>query len=170
MVAYNTILLLIILFYVYPLKFLAKLLTQIYGSLLGKLFGLTMPINHISTEGRNLPELMIIYGAGVSGIFIVLMFMYRYALKNKEELGLNDIEVFETRISIKANLLMAGIPMLSALLALIIGHPAIAGTVGGITYLLYWPVMTIFGKKTSKQRKQILEKSTSIGFSSTSSG
>ena len=169
-VGFNTILLLIVLFYVYPLKFLANFLTQIYGSLLGKIFGLNSSaktITHI--EGGDMPQLMIIYGAGISGIFLVLMFMYRYALSKAEERSLNNLEIFETKISIYGNLLMASVPLLSIALALIIPHPVIAGIVGGVTYLLYWPVMSIFEKKTSKKRKQLLEQPTTIGFTSTSS-
>lgn len=170
-VGFNTILLLIVLFYVYPLKFLAKFLSQIYGSLLGKLFGLSSSGTALSASnmnGSDMPHLMIIYGAGVSGIFLVLMFMYRYALKNKEELQLSAIEVFETKISIYGNLLMAFVPLLSIVLVLIIPHPVIAGIVGGVTYLLYWPVMSIFVRKTSKKRKRLLEQAPVIGFSSTS--
>lgn len=168
-VGFNTILLLIILFYVYPLKFLAKFLTQIYGSLLGKIFGLNSSANAITNiEGGDMPQLMIIYGAGISGIFLVLMFMYRYALSKTEELSLNGIEIFETKTSIYGNLVMASVPLLSIALTLIIPHPVIAGIVGGVTYLLYWPVMSIFEKKTNKKRKQLLEQPPAIGFSSTS--
>jgi uncharacterized membrane protein len=164
-VAFNTVLLLIILFYVYPLKFLARLLTQIYSSLFGQLFGIDGSVSSVTdADGRNMPELMMIYGTGVAGIFIVLMFMYRYALKNKEELGLNEIEIFETRTSIYGNLLMASIPLLSVLLSVVIRHPVIAGIIGGITYLLYWPVMSVFSRITTKKRKSFMKKATSIGF------
>jgi len=168
-VGFNTALLLIILFYVYPLKFLAKLLTNIYGKLLASLFGAESsldPTLEASSQGNNMPALMIIYGAGVAGIFIVLALMYRYALKNSEELVLNEIEIFETRTSIYNNLLMAGVPLLSIVLVLIIPHPVVAGIVGGVIYLLYWPVMSLFGRKANKKRKMLLNQSSPIGFSS----
>jgi hypothetical protein len=92
------------------------------------------------------------------------MFMYRYALKNKDELGLNEMEVFETRTSIHGNLLMGSIPLLSILLSFIIPHPVIAGIVGGMTYLLYWPAMVVFSRAVTKRRKLLLEKTSSIGF------
>ena len=168
-VSFNTLLLLIILFYVYPLKFLATLLTKIYGNLFAKLFGFEITIDRTmeaSTQGNSMPVLMIIYSAVVAGIFLVLTLMYRYALKRSEELSLNEIEIFETKASIYNNLLMASVPMLSILLVLIIPHPVIAGTIGGFTYMLYWPVMIIYTKRVNKKRKQITDHSAPIGFSS----
>jgi uncharacterized membrane protein len=158
-VVLNSILLLILLFYVYPLKFLARFLTNIYGSLLGNLFGMDIQVNNIQlTDGGDLPALMITYSWGVAGIFLVLMFMYRYALKNKEELELNEIEIFETKTSIISNMLMAGIALLSILLAMVIPHPIIGAFLAGCSYLLCWPVMVVFAKKRNTLRKAILEK------------
>jgi len=114
-------------------------------------------------------DLMVIYGAGIAGIFLVLMFMYRYALKNTEELGLNKLEIFETKVSINNNLLMASIPLLSILLSLLIPNPIIGGIIGGFTYLLYWPVVHVFVRRTGKKRKLLLEQSSTIGFAATSS-
>jgi hypothetical protein len=113
-----------------------------------------------------MPMLMIIYGAGVVGIFLVLAMMYRYAWKRSEELSLNEIEIFETKASIYNNLMMASVPMLSILLVLIIPHPVIGGTVGGFTYILYWPVMTLYTKGVNKKRKLMTDQSVPIGFSS----
>lgn len=157
-VTWNSVLLMIILFYVYPLKFLARFLVNIYGGLLGNLFGMNINMNDVQlTQGDDLSALMITYSCGVVGIFLVLMFMYRYALKRSDELELNEIEVFETKLSVKSNFLMASIPLLSILLVLIIPHPIIGAIVGGCTYFLYWPVMTIHAKRTDRQRKILLE-------------
>lgn len=170
-VTLNSLLLLILLFYVYPLKFLAKFLTNVYGTLLGRFFGTEIQINNIQlTEGGDMPTLMITYGWGVAGIFIVLMLMYRYALKHAEELELNDMEIFETKTSIGSNMLMAGIALLSILLALMIPNPIIGGFLSGCSYLLCWPVMTIFAKRRNKLRKAHLEKLTSTDDPSEDSG
>jgi uncharacterized membrane protein len=163
-VVLNSILLLILLFYVYPLKFLARFLTNIYGSLLGNLFGMDIQNNIQLTNGGDLPALMITYSWGVAGIFLVLMFMYRYALKNKEELELNEIEIFETKTSIISNMLMAGIALLSILLAMVIPHPIIGAFLAGCSYLLCWPVMVVFAKKRNTLRKAILEKPIPLKF------
>ena len=170
-VALNSLLLLILLFYVYPLKFLAKFLTNVYGTLLGKLVGSDIHVNNIQlTDAGDMPALMITYGWGVAGIFIVLMLMYRYALKHAEELDLNEMEIFETKTSITSNMLMAGIALLSILFALIVPNPIIGGFLAGCSYLMCWPVMTIFAKGRNKLRKAHLEKLNTTGGPSEDSG
>ncbi|HAS58364.1 MAG TPA: hypothetical protein DCS64_07690, partial [Algoriphagus sp.] len=73
--AINTILLFLVLFYTYPLKFLIRLLVDIYTALLTdnkELF------NRIFTETirpEDTSELMVIYGLGASGIFLVFVWL-----------------------------------------------------------------------------------------------
>jgi hypothetical protein len=101
---------------------------------------------------------MVIYGIGASAVFFVIMFMYKAALSRAKELDLNEIEIFDTRASIRSNFLMALIPLLSALLAMIFSFDAfLAGVIPGFTYFLYSPVMFINGSRTFKQRKKLLE-------------
>ena len=158
-VALNTILLFLLLFYVYPLKFLAKLLVNIYSGLLSPLFGID---TSVGKEIKNLitademTQLMVIYGLGAASLFLVLMLMYRYALKRKNELALNEIEIFDTKASVYANLLMASIPLLSVLLVLFIPDPIVGSAVSGFSYCLYWPIMTLFGKRSAKHREKLL--------------
>lgn len=151
----NTLLLFIILFYVYPLKFLSRLLMKIYGEIFGYDASHSIYQTHITTQ--EVPQLMIIYGFGAAAIFLTLMFMYRYALKNAEELELNELEVFDTRVSVYSNLLMTSIPLLSVFLALVIPNPGIASAVSGFSYFLYTPAMIIFGRTMDKKRKAILD-------------
>lgn len=159
-VVLNTILIFIILFYVYPLKFLAKLLVLIYGSLLGRALGMDLHLSE-AMQGMmgkgDMGVLMTIYGLGAAGIFLVLMFMYRYALKHADELELNAIEVFDTRASVYANLIMASIPLLSVLVALLVPHHVAGPALSGFIYLLYWPAMTVFGKRNTRKRKALLQ-------------
>ncbi len=155
----NTILLFLLLFYVYPLKFLTKLLVKIYYGLISPLFGVNtnvgMEINTMITA-EEMNRLMVIYGLGAASLFFILMLMYRYALKQKLELELNEIELFDTKVSITSNLLMGSIPILSVFLALVIPNPIVGSAVSGFSYFLYWPVMTLYGKRSEKQRKEIL--------------
>lgn len=155
----NTILLFLLLFYVYPLKFLTKLLVNIYTGLLYPLFGIDTDVgreikNMITPDEMN--QLMIIYGLGAAGLFLIMMLMYRYALKQKVELELNEIEVFDTKASVTANLLMAGIPLLSVFLVIVIPNPILSSAISGFSYFLYWPVMTFFGKRSERARKTLV--------------
>lgn len=155
----NTLLLFIVLFYVYPMKFLCTLLVIIMGNLFIKLFG-----GDASWEGYKSMmgdgaqwELMAIYGLGGASIFLVLAVMYRYAWSKRDELGLNAIEEFDTRVSIRTNMLMASVPLLSVLLAVIFRDSSAGRSLSGFVYFLYSPIMFIHGARSAKARKKLLE-------------
>jgi uncharacterized membrane protein len=166
-VALNTLFLVIVLFYVYPLKFLTKLIlfpiAYLFNqdSLLVELKGMI--------SGQDVGELMIIYGLGATGVFFVLMLMYRYALKNADLLNLNEIERFDTRSSMRTNLLMGLVPLLSVILAIIFRNTWQAGMISGFTYLLYTPIMFIHGRYVDKGRKKILDENQALETATESS-
>jgi uncharacterized membrane protein len=151
----NTIFLIIVLFYVYPLKFLWKYLLL---NPLARAFNQQSIIKEVSEMAR--PEdtgsLMIIYGIGAASIFLILMLMYRYALKNSDRLQLNKIEEFDTRSSMTTNFLMATVPMLSVILAWIFQNSPWAGMISGFAYFLYTPLMFTYSTRRAKRRKKIL--------------
>ena len=151
----NTLFLSLVLFYVYPLKFLTKLIlipvAYLFGdsSLQAELYGLI--------AAKDIGDLMIIYGLGAAGIFFVLMLMYRHALKHADELELTEIEKFDTRIKISANLLMGAVPLLSVILSFIFRGHWLAGLIGGFTYFLYTPVMIVHGKIADRKRQKLID-------------
>ncbi len=152
----NTMFLVIVLFYVYPLKFLTKLVLFP----IAYLFDQKELLNELAgmISAKDFGDLMIIYGTGATSVFIMLMLMYLYALRHADELDLNDIERYDTRASMRANLLMASIPLLSTFVAIVLRDFAYVGMFSGFTYFLYTPVMLIHGRKVNKGRKKILEK------------
>jgi uncharacterized membrane protein len=155
MVALNAAFLTIVLFYVYPLKFLTKLIEFPIAWLLND----TALWNELSgmISGKDMADLMIIYGLGATAVFFTLMQMYRFALKQAAELELNDIEIFDTKVSIRTNLLMGIVPIVSVLLALAFYTKWYAGMISGFSYFLYTPVMMIHGNMVNKKRKKLLE-------------
>lgn len=76
MIVLNTLFLVIILFYVYPLKFLTRIL--LIGSS-SKLMGNKEVASEVfsTIKGRDMPMLMIMYGTGAAAVFLVLCVMYR---------------------------------------------------------------------------------------------
>jgi len=151
----NTLFLIIVLFYVYPLKFLARLILFPIAYIFKQ--------SHIIEEllavykGTNMAYLMIIYGIGATGVFIVLTLMYRYALKNADILELNEIERFDTLSSIRLNLLMGAVPLVSVLVAFIFRNYVFSGMYAGFCYFLYPPIMFAFGKYTARKRKKLVD-------------
>jgi uncharacterized membrane protein len=154
-VVLNTLFLVIVLFYVYPLKFLTKF--SLYPiALLARQDWLVRELSSMMS-GKDMAYLMMIYGAGVSAVFFVLALMYRYALKRAGEMELNTIETFDTKSSVTTNLLLGSIPLLSVLLAFVLRNHVLAGAFSGFAYFLYWPVMMIHGIQVDKKRSRILK-------------
>lgn len=155
MVALNTLFLVIILFYVYPLKFLTKMI--LVGPL-AYVTGNDALLREITSmiHARDVGQLMIIYGIGAASVFLVLALMYRYALGQADALELNEIERFDTRMSMTANLLMASVPLLSLVVAFVLRNSFWAGPVAGFTYFLYTPIMFGFHRNVDKRRKAML--------------
>jgi uncharacterized membrane protein len=159
----NTLFLSLVLFFVYPLKFLTRLsLFPIAGifqdnDLFNSLNGM------IATQ--DIADLMIIYGIGAASVFFVLMLMYRYALKQASDLELNQIERFDTQTKIRTNLLMGMVPVISVILAFIFRGSWLAGPIAGFTYSLYTPVMMIHGRKIDRQRKKLIDADTAASIS-----
>jgi len=151
----NTLFLIIVLFYVYPLKFLTKMILFPVGFL----FRQDQLISEMKTiyEGTDMTFLMVIYGIGATCVFVVLMLMYRYALKQSELLELNTIEKFHTRASMRMNLFMGLIPFVSVIVALSFRGDMLGGMYAGFVYFLYFPVMFVFGSRVSRQRRTLLE-------------
>jgi uncharacterized membrane protein len=151
----NTAFLIIVLFYVYPLKFLTKLFLFPIASI----FNIDWLLQDLKglVSGNDIGDLMIIYGLGATSTSFVLMLMYRYALKKKDELQLNEIEVFDTRTSMQTNFLIGIIPLISAIVAFIFRGHWVAGLLAGCTYILYAPIMGIHSSRVDKHRAKLLK-------------
>lgn len=124
-IALNTVLLFVVLFYTYPLKFMFSLVT-------GQIR---------TTAGGNM--LMVIYGVGFAGIFAVFLAMYTHAWRMREQLELNEVERWDTR----TNMLMYGsyivIGLLSAAGGLTLEGQAVRWA--GMMYWLLGPVSAGIG-------------------------
>lgn len=155
MVMLNTLFLVIILFYVYPLKFLTKLI--LIGPL-AFIMGNEEVLKEIMSmiNDRDMGQLMIIYGIGATSVFLVLSTMYRYAYTQADFLKLTELERFDTRMSLQSNLLMAAVPAASVLLALVFIQSVWAGPISGFVYFLYTPVMFGFHRRVEKKRNKLL--------------
>lgn len=153
----NSMFLIIVLFYVYPLKFLFTRLTLIPIALMFDIEILRNDQTLQISYNDSVAQLMIIYGLGAAAVFLVIASLYRHALTKKEELQLTEIEIFDTKASVRSNFLMALIPLVSAFFAMIFySNSFLAGVVPGFTYFLYTPVMFINGHRTQKAREKLL--------------
>ena len=127
-VVLNLLLLFVVVFYVYPLKFIAT-------TLLGGLFGGTSsrPIINLGTGAT----LMLIYSSAVLVLFLVFALLYWRALRHRQKLELDALGVFDATSGMWRHLLTVGIAAASILLVLVLPtrvHWA------GLIYFLMGPV------------------------------
>jgi uncharacterized membrane protein len=137
-IIWNTILLFLIVFYVYPLKFL---FTLFFNQILGISFLVTLPGGVVAPMIRpgQLPQLYIIYGIGWTAVWLVFALLFRHALRQRERLALNALETFETRASIQENVVAAAVGVLSIMLVLL-GAVEVAGWVYLLMFPLTWAI------------------------------
>lgn len=156
-VTINTLLLFLVLIYIYPLKFLMRFLYELYK---GFIFG--MGDNFMDDFGgemnaSNMTLLMVAYGLGVMAVFMAMSWLYRRAYNKRKELELDEYETFATKVSLWQNLLMSSIPFLSVMIISlrIFGNGSLNYAIGGFIYMLYPPVMMTFGRIVSKKNKKL---------------
>jgi hypothetical protein len=94
----NLVLLFMVLFFVYPLKFLfsAMLTDPRLRQTIATAHGMELVI-----LPEHKPLIFAIFGAGFSGVMVVFALLYRHAWRKREELGLNEFEVYETEHSVR---------------------------------------------------------------------
>jgi uncharacterized membrane protein len=152
-VVFNTFLLFLLLIYVYPLKFLASFLFELY---VGLLSGDMTRFNESYARDMDANLLMTSYGLGATLIFLTIALLYKHAYNRREALKLNEYESFATKTSYIHNILMASIPFLSSIVSIfeIFGETALNSSIAGFMYMLYIPVMFTFGSIVSKKAKR----------------
>ena len=147
----STLLLFVVLFYIYPLKFL-------FTALIDQLLGFSTQVssssgNVIETiEPGQWPLLLVIFGAGFVVVQLVFALLYWRAYALRGMLNLNGYEASITRQEIQGYLILAGIGLASIAIALLGGEGAISWA--GWVYLLSWPLMTIHGYIMAQRRRK----------------
>ena len=138
----NGCLMFIVLFYVYPLKFL-----------------FTLMFNTISTpvqiEKEQMPTLMYIYSAGYIIIYLLFFFMYLHAFRKKEELQLTAIELYDTKTRMWAQLILISVGILSMFATSVV--PAERAGAAGFVYFLIGPAFSIYHSIRGKKRRKLHE-------------
>ena len=143
------ILLFVVLFYVYPLKFVS---TLVIDQLLG--FG-GVEGTHTPTIGPGQsPRLMQIYSGGVTAVFMVFALMYANVYRQLDALGLDAAERLEARVNLIDNLGLALIAVLSFAIATFGGNWA-ASMIAGPIYFLIGPFKAGLGYWAGASRAKL---------------
>jgi uncharacterized membrane protein len=143
----NTLLLFVILFYVYPLKYVFTLFAMgIFGE-------------HVELPAGGQTFLFTIYGIGLTLVCWILAAMYRQAWKKRDELQLNAVEVIDTLESVYDNFFMG----VFGIISIAIAHSRFAALSGVIYFLIAIPktaVPWIMGTKRRKVEEAMLARLT----------
>jgi uncharacterized membrane protein len=142
----NAALIFVVLFYVYPLKFL---FTMSVGALSG---GRTVPLEqlgHMIKSQHELFMLWMIYSAGVIAVYGIFALLYHYAYQKRAQLELNEYEALSTRHSVIhfTGLASVGVIVIIAALVLPMQYVGYAGFLFTLNGLWGWLAGSILGKR-----------------------
>ena len=142
----NTIFIALVIFYVYPLRFLTLFLTNFF-------FNTDIEVN---IQGSQVPYLMIYYGFVAFALYFILYLFYRRAMELKKELNLNTYEEYYTQSQQRRLLILFIVPLSSIVLTIVINEISFiwASVIGGFTYCLYTPLILIWYNKFKKKTKE----------------
>lgn len=135
----NTVLMFLVLFYVYPLKFTFAVVTG------------TLPRGALASRAES-STLMLIYGLGFASIFLIFLLMHLHAYRKRAELELTAPEIYDTKTQMIHHAGYIGIGLLSTIFAVTFsGHPQWAGW----AYFLIGPVSAAIGFWRGTRRDQL---------------
>lgn len=123
------VMLFLVLFFVYPLKFLFNFsLTALFGA------GNLPP--QVLTRAQ-FADLMTIYGLGFAAVYLALYCLYAHAYRLRDSLELNELERMDTRYQMRRFLILIAVGLLSAGIA----HIPSLSSWSGMTYATLFPLL-----------------------------
>jgi len=152
----TAVLLFVVLFYVYPLKFLFTFLVSRFTGGHGEVRLPNGNIESMLDNDGQMGSLMLIFGFGYLAIFLVFVLLHIHAYRKREQLELNTLEAFDTICSIQEAGLNCAIAIVSISLVWF-GGARMAG-LAGLAYMLTGVVMAIHGFINGARRKKIEER------------
>ncbi|MFL5386045.1 MAG: TMEM175 family protein [Longimicrobiaceae bacterium] len=144
----NALLLFVILFFVYPLKFVFQI---VIAAIFGEAWYPNPGVDPLA-EGQQ-TQMMLVFGAGYVAVFGIFLLLNLHAWHLREALELDEVERFETRDNLIEAGLNVAIGVLSMLIAGFGGPRSMAAA--GMCYWLVGPAMTINGFAARRARKRL---------------
>ena len=141
-VTLNAALLFVVLFYVYPLKYMTNVM-----------FHALLPELHLEPPAgaTELARLFVLYGTGYVSVFAILSGLYYRAWRKRAALALTPLETFDARLYAGRHALSAMVGLLSIAWAL--AAPGRLVPFAGFVYFLMAPVQTFYGMWSGKRRR-----------------
>ncbi len=149
----NAVLLFVVIFYVYPLKFVFTLLVNIFIGGQGEFMQPDGSIGHMVESNDQVAKVMLVFGAGYAAVFGVFALLYWYAYRRRAELDLNELEAFDTRVDVQESALNVAIASISIVVAAAGG--ARFGPWAGFAYMLCPIVLSMHGTIMGRKRRNL---------------
>ena len=111
----SSLLIFVVLFYIYPLKFMAQIIINLM--LLKNSFGIDFDVGFSGNIDTN--HLFMVYGAGVFFIWLILGLMYFHAYNKRNILELDNNELVITTDAIVANFIVSFVAAASIILTIV---------------------------------------------------
>jgi len=146
----NGVLLFVVLFYVYPLKFMFDQFLGLFFRRAGTPYRL-MSFDELASASA-------IYGFGFLILFVMFALLYARAYSKRAELALSPVEVFDTKMFAGHHLLSAAVGLIALLIALY--GPRQFVFVSPMTFGLMGPFHWLFGMRAVKRRNELIARET----------
>jgi uncharacterized membrane protein len=143
-VTLNAVLLFVILFYVYPLKFVFTM--TLNGREMVQRYGPSL-INQ-----SDVPRLMMIYAAGFATAFLIFLLLHVHAYRRRAELELTPLQLHDTVTSLLENGAMTAVGISSGLLAGLL--PPTMQAIPGFWYMTIPVLITVINSVRGKSRRK----------------
>lgn len=163
----NAALLFVVLFYVYPLKFLFTFLVDRFTGGHGEIRLPNGNVEQMIESDQQMGSLMLIFGLGYFAVFAVFVLLHLHAYRKRESLELTDVERFDTLSSIQESSLNCGIALVSICIVLFAGSRY--SGFAGMFYMVTGVVMGIHGYVMGSRREKLVKRLSPRGADSTSS-
>jgi type III secretory pathway component EscS len=149
----NAALLFVVLFYVYPLKFLFSFLIDRFTGGHGEVRLPNGNVEAMIESDQQMGSLMLIFGFGYLAVFAVFVLLHLHAYRKREQLELTEMERFDTLSSIQESALNCGIALVSISIVLFAG--ARYSGLAGVCYMMTGLVMAVNGFIMGARRKKL---------------
>ena len=159
----NSALLFLVVFYTYPLKFMAVFLWGLAADIFGwdGILAAIRDSGSLLVTGRadrlDGAPLMVIYNLGFIALFAIFALLYRHAMRQRDVLVLDDLEMFDARAGQRVHLISISIGLLSmAVLGVLWLSAPRFGGLSGMVYMLMGPAHGIHGARYGRARARLV--------------
>ena len=150
----NFLLLFVVVFYVYPLKFLATVLIKMFS---GQSINVILSDGTVvrAIENNQWATMMLIYGIGFIVIYAIYFFLYLHAYALRDKLELTETELAYTKGEMETHIANCILGLVSISFVIFGGNTM--AFYSGMTYWLIGPTQGVLGYLRGKKIKKLLQ-------------